>query len=292
MEFPQGGGELPPKEKKVRSHACTGLMVALLALGALTAAIAQEEQEPQEQQPFGQQTQSPGDERADLQKIMQTGIPQQRLVLIEKFLEQYPDSQYRGLAYSAAAQAYRRQNKFAQAVKYGERALELNPNDLFSLILVADSLAESALPTQDDFQEKLTRAEEIARRALEVMPDLFANMPRRPEVPEEEYQKELKKLEAQPHATLGFIYLRRNQFAEAETELRQTIELTQPSPNAHDYERLGIVEMRQKKYKDAGAAFQRCIEIDMGIAANCQKRLDRIERILKVVGGQENQPQE
>ncbi|MFQ5777738.1 MAG: tetratricopeptide repeat protein [Terriglobia bacterium] len=276
----------------MRNHAGTGLMVVLLAFWALAGATAQEKQEPQEPQPFGQQTQGPGDERADLQKIMQAGSPRQRLALIEKFLEQYPDSQYLGLAYSAAAQAYRRQNKFAQAVKYGEMALELSPNDVFSLILVADSLAESALPTQDDFQEKLTRAEDFARRALEVMPDLFANMPRRPEVPEEEYEKEMKMLEAQPHATLGFIHLRRNQFGEAETELQQAIELTQPSPNAHDYERLGIVEMRQKKYKDAGAAFQRCIEIDTSAATSCRKRLERIERILKVTGGQESQPQE
>lgn len=258
-------------------------MVALLVLAGLlagTVAAGPQEEQTQEATPAPSPAIAP-EEIAAVQQIYQTMDAEQRLSLSEQFLAQYPESPLRGRVYAAAAMAYRMMNSFDKAIEYGQQALEVNPRDPINLILLADAFAESARPSQADFEQRLNRAEAHARRALEILPEMFAAQKRRPEVPEEEYERQRKYVEAQPHATLGFVYLRREQYAEAEQELKQAIELNQLRPNAFDYLRLGVAQRQQQQYEEASASFQRCAELGTGLTETCQKLLDQVQERLK-----------
>lgn len=229
----------------------------------------------QQQTPAGS-----GEEEQAILKIVNTTEPQQRLALIESFLAKYPDSPRRSRAYAAAAEACLKQNDHTKVIEYGERALELSPKDAFTMILVATSLTESARPVDVDFQEKLNRAEEYARRALSILPELFdpANMKRRPEVPEEEYTRQRHYAEALAHGTLGFVFLQRRQYAEAKGELKQAIEL---HPNGWDYFRLGVAHQMLREWKDAETAYRQCIEVDNGAKSRCEPQLAKVQSILR-----------
>lgn len=279
----------------------TGASAVLLALLVVTTAASQmyppqppQGQQPQAQPP-GQQPAGPPqpsqEEVAAIQKIVQTRDPQQRLALVDDFLAKFPESLLRSRAYAAAAEAYQAQSNFAKAVEYGEKALELAPRDAFSMLLVAESLAASGVPTQPDFQDKLTKAEGYVRRALEILPELFASMPHRPEVPAEQYKLEEQYVESQAHGILGFVYLRRAQYAQAEQqtklatqaeeELKLATQMNQKRPYDVDFWRLGTAHKLQKEYPEAEAAFQRCVELAGSAGDRCQRELDTVRRVQK-----------
>ena len=265
------------------------ILLGALAL-ALPAAAQQQQQQPpppaqqpqQGQQPsftLGQ-TQPGPEETEAVTQILQTADLDQRLALIQDFLAKYPNSMLVGRAYAAAADAYRKKNKHAQTIEYGEKAIELSPKDAYSMILVADSLAESAVPTQPDYQEKLSKSENYCRSSLEILPEMFAAIPRRPGVPEEQYAAAQHQSEGLAHAILGFVHLRRGENAQAVEELNKAVQTDSFKPQPLDYHRLGLAYKRQGQLKEAESAFQHCVEISGGGFLDCQKQLDQVRQTL------------
>ncbi|MEE9234152.1 MAG: tetratricopeptide repeat protein [Candidatus Acidoferrales bacterium] len=275
----------------------TSLTLALaLTVAGAAAQPQQEEQKPEEQQqqqeptPFGfdlgtQEQQPPAgptpEEQLAIEELMRADNAQERLDLALQFLENYPESVFRGRAYATAAEAYRMINDYAQAIEYGERALELSPQDAVTMIIVADSLVESSLPTRENYQDQLARAQDYVARALEILPELFAAMEHRPEVPEEEYLRQQNYVEAQAHAVLGYVYYRQRAYEQAEAELKQSIRLAPDRPNPMDFFRLGYTHVRQREYQEARDVFQQCVELMGERARGCQQQLERMEVILE-----------
>ncbi|MFQ5694799.1 MAG: tetratricopeptide repeat protein [Terriglobia bacterium] len=271
--------------KRLLDTVASMLALAVMLSGLVPGLSAQEEEKKPPAPGLGAAAppaQPTAAETAALQQIMQMRDPAQILELVDQFLAQYPESLYRSRVYAAAANAYRLQNKFDQAIELGEQAIEISPQDGFTMILVADSLSESARPGRDDYQDRLGRAVDYAQRALAVLPEMFRAIERRPEVPEEEYTRQQNYIKAQPHATLGYVHLRRREYEEAIAELRQAVELNELRPNAADYERLGVAYMRKKDYQPAKTALERCYEIGGEGFANCKKRLAQVERLIEV----------
>ncbi len=259
----------------MRTYLRVTFALALVFLLAVLPAASKPQQQGQETQP------AVDPETVAAQAVLQTGDPQQRLVLVEQFLAEYPASPYRLTVLVAAAEAHRMQNHFDQAVEYGERALAIDPRDVISLILVADSLSEGALADRPDYEHKMNKAEEYSRRALTILPEVFASVPRRPDVPEEEYKLRENYMEAQVHATLGYIHYRRKDLTAAEEELKLATDLNQLRPNAADYERLGVVQVEQKKYEEAKVSFQQCQELGGAAFDTCAKRVEMVEQLME-----------
>lgn len=267
------------------------MLSGAMLLGVAVLALSAWPLPAEAQTTFGAQA-NQQEEQALLMKVLQARDPQERVTLAEEFLAKYAESPLRAQAYAAAAEAYEMQNNFDKAVEYGEKALELSPRFAGAMILVADALALGALPTQLDYEQRLTKAEDYARRALEILPEMLATRPRRPDVPEEQYELQKKYFEAQPHAVLGLVYLRRNQSQQAEEELKLATELNQMRPEAVDFQRLGIAHLRQREYADAVTAFERCVELGGPATADCRRRADDAQRRLQAEPSPEPKPQE
>ena len=283
------------KRMLVRKHVllpCVVLICALPAAGAFSPAPQQQEEPPLGSVSEVAPAQSSPKEMAAFQVLVQTRDPQQRLALVRQFLSSYPESSFRNRTYAAGAEAYRMQGNFDQAVEYGEKALELSGRDPLVLILLADALAEGAVSTVSDAQQRLSRAAEYARQALGLLPDMFAAAPQPPDVSSEQFQMQWDYIEAQPHATLGFIYLRRQDYARAEEELQQATTLNRIKPNAVDFLRLGFAHMRQEEWVDAKAAFDRCREIGGSAAATAQQQLEEVAKKLQEQGDTQSDPPE
>ena len=257
------------------------LICALPAAGAFSPAPQQQGEPPPGSGSETALAQSSPKEMAAFQALVETRDPQQRLALVRQFLASYPKSSFRNRTYAAGAEACRMRGNFDQAVEYGEKALELSGRDPLVLILLADALAEGAVSTVPDAQQRLSRAEEYARQALGLLPDMFAAAPQPPDVPSEQFRMQWEYIEAQPHATLGFIYLRRQDYARAEEELQQATALNRIKPNAVDFLRLGFAHMRQEEWVDAKAAFDRCREIGGSAAATAQQQLEEVAKKLQ-----------
>ncbi|MCI0403747.1 MAG: hypothetical protein L0212_09515 [Acidobacteria bacterium] len=281
---------------KTPSNVRAGAAVLALLAGLMAAAVcpAQEQQQQQQQQQpppsFGAPMNQPSPEEVEAYtKIATARGADERLTLVQEFLAKYPESLLKGRVYASAAEAYRMQNKHAQVIEYGEKAIEDSQGrDAFTMLMVADSLAESALPIHADYKEKLARAEQHATRALELLPELFASMQRRPEVPEEEYARQQRRVEALGHAILGNVYFRRQDHAKAVAELTKAIETDGYKPDAVDLQRLGFAHMRLQQLKEAEAAFTKCVEHGGSAAADCQQRLEQVRA--RMAGQEKPQP--
>lgn len=270
---------------KRQSKVCAGVAVLAVLAGLMPAAVAQaqQQQQQQQQQPppsFGAAMNQPGPEEVEAySKIATSKSADERLTLVQEFLAKYPESLLKGRVYASAAEAYRMQNKHAQVIEYGEKAIEDSQGrDAFTMLIVADSLAESSLPIHTDFKEKLARAEQHATRALEVLPELFASMQRRPDVPEEEYARQQRRVEGLGHAILGNVYFRRQEHAKAVTELTKALETDGYQPDGVDFQRLGFAHLRQQQLKEAEAAFQKCIDRGGSAGADCQQRIEQVRQ--------------
>ncbi|OFV83747.1 MAG: hypothetical protein A3D93_01045 [Acidobacteria bacterium RIFCSPHIGHO2_12_FULL_67_30] len=289
----------------MRKHIAVVLLLLLAGVEAWSQPQAQSDQQRQEKKPstqFGQQQSSQfgmpaagpptAEEKAAAQKITESTDLQERLALVEQFLAKWPQSGLRSDVYAAASEAYRIQRNYDKAVEYGQLALDLNPRHPSALMTVADSLAEGAVSVQPDYQEKLARAEEYCRRALEVLQEVFAKAGPRPDMPEEEYKVQQKYFEAQPHATLGYIYLRQNDYPRAIEELKVATELNQYRPDAMDFLRLGVAQFRAKQYAEAEASLQRCVEIGGPAGETAQRQLVSVRRLLQAQQqqGEEKKP--
>jgi len=278
---------------RIVSKAAGWILLGALALAIPAVAQQQQQPPPSQKDPVQQQpgpvqpqpgftmgqTQPSPEEMAAVTQIMQTPDLDQRLGLIQDFLAKYPNSLLVGRAYAAAADAYRKKNKYAQTIEYGEKAIELSPKDAYSMILVADSLAESAVPTQADYQERLTRSETYCRRSLEILPEHFAAI-RRPDVPAEQYVAAQQQMEALSRAILGYVHLRRGENAQAVEELNKAIQTPSFKPQPLDYYRLGMAYKRQGQMKEAESALQHCVESSGGGFSDCQKALDAVRQSL------------
>jgi len=117
---------------KKESLICAGVLLMATALTMPAAGQYQQQPpppQPQQQQPppttFGVATNQPSPEEVEAYtKIATSKSADERLVLVQDFLTKYPESQLKGRVFASAAEAYRMQNKHAQVVEYGEKAIE------------------------------------------------------------------------------------------------------------------------------------------------------------------------
>jgi len=263
------------------------IMLLVLAL-LLASSLAAQQPQPTPQQP----PPAALEQQQAVQAMMQAPSLQERVNLAEQFLVKYPDSPFAWQVCRLASEAFRQTNNFAKAIEYGERAVVLNPQDPLAMIIVADALAEGSLKGELDYEGKLARAEQHAKRALEILPQFFAGLQFPPNFTPEQIAQQENLIEAQPHATLGYIYILRNQYEQATEELGKATELGALQPNAMDFIRLGHAYMFLEKYEEAVAAFRRATALGGPLYDAAVQRLQLAEQKLAERQGKVEKPPE
>ena len=277
----------------------TPALVLAGLLAGVPALTAQEQSAPpqgeQEQQPqlLSLPSRQAQEERAAVVELLQMQAPKDRLTLVEEFLRKYPESPLRARVYLGAAEAYRMLQNYEKAIEFGEKVLKLSPNDLIARILIAESLVESTLPSETGSGQRYQRAEDLARKVLELIPELYKDESRPAGLTPEEFDLQRTYIASQPRAALGFLYLRKEEYQKAEEELKQSVELNRLSPNGTDYLRLGFAHIRQEEWAEAKTVLNQCSELG---GASAVLALEYLETVNKKLAEQqtpeEKQPQE
>lgn len=192
------------------------------------------------------------EEFAAYRRFIREPNPEEQIRIIEDFLLEYPDSELKEYAFQAATQAYQAKNDYPRVLTYGELTLAENPDNLVALLILASAIAERTGKNDEDREEKLTQAEEYARRALDVLP----RMPQPAGVTAARWEQTKREAAASAHAALGMVNLIREDFVVAESELKRSADLaSQPDPVT--FYRLGLCYSFQKKYDLAVEALDR-----------------------------------
>lgn len=210
------------------------------------------------------------EERQAYETIVKELDPAKQIAEVKAFEKTYPKSVLLSDVYFFAANAEEQQNDAKDALSYGQKSLQLQPNNLRSLILVAGllPLPQVLQGTTEQQEQQLTMSENDANQALQ----LLAKLPPPTSETPDQFAKGKQLVIAQLHAALGMAHLQKAvlvpkppdaaELAAAEQEYKSAVSVPQPDPR--DYYRLGEVYTRENKLDDAVSAFSQCAQLGKG----------------------------
>jgi tetratricopeptide (TPR) repeat protein len=198
--------------------------------------------------------------------IARTNSPAQTVQMGEDFVKKFPDSHYLSSVYGLLTTAYFSAGDEDKMFTAGTKALELNPDNVDVLSLLAMAMPRRVRSTTPDAAQQLQKAEAYARHAIELIP----NLPKPPEVDQDTFDKAKNEKLSMAHSGLGLIDISHQKWEDARTELTQAVQLA-TTPDPVDYYLLGNADAQTSYYNDAVAAYDKCSSSGP-LAAQCKAR--------------------
>ena len=154
--------------------------------------------------------------------------------------------------YQSIIQSYQQLNDAAKMLEWGEKALGFKPDDINTLVMLSNVMAERPPTNEAEKTTQMKRAEELANQALEALPG-FLSSPEATSLP----ASAKADLTAQMHYTLGLIYLHQKKLGPAQQELLTAVKSKPNDPIA--YYRLGIAYVQDMKNDQAMEALGKSV---------------------------------
>ena len=196
---------------------CALIMITLFCgwMTVLPRAVAAQEQAQQE---------SPWKDRAEydaFNAMAQATDPNQQVELADKYLADYPETNFADKVQEFKLQAYQKLNDSAQIQTAAAKLLEVSPDHFHALYLLSYLMPRTIDAQDPDMGQKLDRAAEYARRGLQGV----GSLPKPEGLSDPDFQKQKDQATAVFHQTAGFVSLQKKNYSQAERELRQSAEM-------------------------------------------------------------------
>ena len=192
----------------------------------------------------------------------------------EAFLQKYPQSRYRAEVYSLLVRGYFVQGQVDKLEAAGDKELELQPNDAQTLAIVGSVLPRAMNSSTPNPQQRLDKAEQFSKKALELMPTLQKPA----DLSDENFMKAKDQTSAMAYSGLGLVAFRRKKFAEAIPNFEQAVKLD-PTPDPVNFYLLGVSNQQTSHYDDAVAAFTKCAAIPGGMQGTCKTSAEEAKKL-------------
>ncbi len=192
----------------------------------------------------------------------------------ESFLQKYPQSRYRTEVYGWLVRGYWSQGQVDKLEAAGDKELELNPNDVQTLAIIGSSLPRAMNASTPNPQQRLDKAEQYSKKALELLPTL----PKPSDLTDENFMKAKDQTSALAYSGLGLVAFRRKKFAEAIPDFEQAVKLD-PTPDPVNFYLLGVSSQQTAHYDDAVAAFTKCATIPGGMQGTCKSSAEEAKKL-------------
>jgi tetratricopeptide (TPR) repeat protein len=175
------------------------------------------------------------DELKALQEIFNSTTADARVAAVDNFVKGFPKSDYRNFALTMAAEAYESTGNSTKAIIYYQQALEANPKDYNSMLMLAAETARTTREFDLDKEEKLAKAEKYAKDGIALIPG--ATKPN-PQATDAQWEAMKKDDTARGHEALGLIAVARKKYDVAASEFKTATD-TASSPSPVTMIRLG-----------------------------------------------------
>ncbi len=215
------------------------MMVGLLAAGSLL---------------MGQKVKSAKEGEA-VQAVLSATTPDQKIAAVDNLISKFKDSEFKGIVLEMAGEAYQQKGDSANAIVYGNRALEADPKNFQAMLLVAGQLAQITKEFDLDKDEKVKRAKKLAEDAIAIVK---ATPKPNPKLGDEQWAGIQKDLVAQGHETLGVLAGVDKHWDDAITEYKLAID-NAANPEVTTMVRLTATYNFAKKYDEATAMADRVL---------------------------------
>jgi tetratricopeptide (TPR) repeat protein len=181
------------------------------------------------------------------------GDPAKRVQLGEDFLKKFSDSHYVPTVYTQLTSAYMDVGQEDKMFVAGDKALELDPNNLAVLSILAMALPRRVKTNAPDAAQQFQQAETYARRVIE----LVAVVEKPDSVDDATFQTAKSEYLSMAHSGLGLIDYQRKQYADAVSDLSLAVQLS-ANPDPVDYYVLGAANMATSHFNEAAQAYEKC----------------------------------
>jgi tetratricopeptide (TPR) repeat protein len=195
------------------------------------------------------------------------------------FAAKFPQSELRSSVYYLAMLFYQQANNGEKEAEMGRKVIELDPGNPVALASLATNTAERTRTTDLDRDERLKEATVQAERALKTV-DTDLTVP--PGTSLEQVQTYKNMIRSMAYAALGQIQYVKENFAGAETNLRNAVQLT---PDPFTMLRLAVVLDKQKKYPEALTIVDRILQTSQPGSLEATKAKQERDRLVKLTGG-------
>lgn len=215
------------------------MMVGLLAAGSLV---------------MGQRVKSAKEGEA-VQAVLSATNPDQKIAAVDSLLSKYKDTEFKAIVLEMAGEAYQQKGDSANAIVYGNRALEADPKNFQAMLLVAGQLAQITKKFDLDKDEKVKRAKKLADDAITT---INATPKPNPKLTDEQWTGIQKDLVAQAHETLGVLAGVDENWPVSIAEYKMAID-NAATPEVTTMVRLAATYNYAKKYDEATAMADRVL---------------------------------
>ena len=186
--------------------------------------------------PTGAQLQASPGEALALQTMENEEDPSRRIQLVDEFEQKFPNSPLLSYVYTQAAKAYQQKGDLDEVAKYGEQSLKLDPDNTYSLLMMALTLVQPKMLRggPEEVRKRVSESEADANRAL----TLIEKLQKGPNETEEQFQRRKGSIAADAHFALGSVQMQHDDFAKAVTEYQTAIS-SAAKPTFQYFYRLG-----------------------------------------------------
>jgi tetratricopeptide (TPR) repeat protein len=213
-------------------------------------------------------------EEAAYKKVLeaQAADPAMQIAAGEDFVSKYPMSKYTGGVYGLLTSAYFNTGNTDKMFAAGATALELDPNNVDVLSLLAMAIPRRVKANTPDGPQQLQKAETYARHAL----DLIPTMTKPDALDDAAFEKAKNDKLALCHSGLGLLDINHQKFSDARTELTQAVQLAS-SADPVDYYLLGNADAQDGFLHGAMAAYEKCAASGP-LQTQCKSRQDSVKK--------------
>lgn len=194
----------------------------------------------------------------------------------DDFAAKFSDSELRVLLYRAAMHSYQTAGNSTKMMEMGLKVLAIDKDDPEALIGVAEVQEEHTSPTDLDREQRMTQAMGNAQHALETIDTDLAVPAGTPPEKVEAYKKYLR---AAAFSIIGTIQYKREQYADAETNLRKALEADSANSDPVVVLRLALALDQEKKYPEALQEANRAVQMtqeDTDVGKMARNERDRL----------------
>jgi tetratricopeptide (TPR) repeat protein len=149
-------------------------------------------------------------------------------------MTKFADTEFKPFALYVIASSYQAKGDSENAIIFAEKTLEVDKNNFMCMNMIASGLAQKTREFDLDKEDKLGRAEKMAKAAMEAVKT--AAKPN-PGIPDDQWEMIKKDYTAESYQALGMVAMVRKKYPEAIAAFKTSTE-TSPQPDAGTLVRL------------------------------------------------------
>jgi tetratricopeptide (TPR) repeat protein len=172
---------------------------------------------------FGQKVKSQKEAQA-VQAMLQAQTPDDRIKTANDLITNFADTQFKAYALFIEADAYFQKNDPDKAIVFGEQAIEADPKNYQSNVLVAKAYAAT---THNNDLDKADKVAKIEKNGKDALTNLASATKPNPNLPDDQWNQIKNDLQGQAYYALGIAAIYGGKMDDATTNFQKVAEMDQ-----------------------------------------------------------------